>query len=74
MGQNPHGIFMCAVVDVMHTIQHGIITYVLDCFKKCPSVQSLAMLDKMAYIFDTTCCQSICTLRTQSMTIRSRSE
>jgi hypothetical protein len=74
MEQNPHGIFMCAVVDVMHTIQHGIITYVLDCFKKCPSVQSLAMLDKMAYIFDTTCCQSICTLRTQSMTIRSRSE
>jgi hypothetical protein len=22
MGRNPHGIFMCGVVDVMHTIQH----------------------------------------------------
>jgi hypothetical protein len=60
MGRNPHGIFMCAVVDVMHTIQHGIIMYVLDCFKKCLSVQSLAKLDEMAHIFDTTCRQSIC--------------
>ena len=25
MGKNAHSIFMCAVVDVMHTIQHGII-------------------------------------------------
>ena len=59
MGRNPHGIFMCAVVDVMHTIQHGIIMYVLDCFKKCLNVQSLAKLDEMAHIFDTTCRQSI---------------
>jgi hypothetical protein len=59
MGRNPHGIFMCVVVDVMHTIQHGIIMYVLDCFKKSLSAQSLAKLDGMAYIFDTTCCQSI---------------
>ncbi len=47
-GQNPYGIFMCAAIDVMHTIQHGIIFYSLDCFKKCLSVQSLATLDKMA--------------------------
>jgi hypothetical protein len=59
MGQNPHGIFMCAVVDVMHTIQHGIIMYVLDCFKKSLNAQSLAKLDRMAHIFDKTCCQSI---------------
>ena len=30
MGQNPHGIFMCAIVDVIHTIQHGIIMYSLE--------------------------------------------
>ena len=59
MGQNPHGIFMCAVVDVMHTIQHGIIMYVLDCFKRGLNAQSLAKLDRMAHIFDKTCCQSI---------------
>ena len=59
MGRNPHGIFMCAVIDVMHTIQHGIIMYVLDCFKKHLSVQSLAKLDRMAHTFDKTCCQSI---------------
>ena len=59
MGQNPHGTSMCAVVDVMHTIQHGIIMYVLDCFTKSLSAQSLAKLNGMAYIFDTTCCQSI---------------
>ena len=59
MGRNPHGIFMCAVVDVMHTIQHGIIMYVLDTFKNCLSVRSLAKLDRMAHIFDKTCCQSI---------------
>ena len=59
MGQNPHGIFMCAVVDVMHTIQHGIIMYVLDTFKNSLSVRSLAKLDRMAHIFDKTCCQSI---------------
>ena len=34
MGQNAHGIFMCAVIDVMHTIQHGIIMYFLKSFKK----------------------------------------
>jgi hypothetical protein len=59
MGQNPHGIFMCAVVDVMHTIQHGIIMYALDCFKKRLNAQSLAKLDRMAHVFDKTCCQSI---------------
>jgi hypothetical protein len=31
---NAHGIFMCAVIDVMHTIQHGIIMYCLESFKK----------------------------------------
>jgi hypothetical protein len=59
MGKNPHGIFMCAVVDVMHTIQHGIIMYALDCFKKHLSTESLAKLDRMAHTFDKTCCQSI---------------
>jgi hypothetical protein len=59
MGRNPHGIFMCAVVDVMHTIQHGVIMYVLDCFKKGLSAQSLAKLDRLAHIFDKTCRQSI---------------
>jgi hypothetical protein len=29
MGNNPHGIFMCAVIHVMHTIQHGINMYAL---------------------------------------------
>ncbi len=47
MGKTPHGIFMCAVVNVMHTIQHGIITYVLDCFKKGRSAKSLATLVRM---------------------------
>ena len=48
MGQNRHGIFMCAVVDVMHTVQHGIIMYVLESFKKSLNNEKLAMLDRMA--------------------------
>jgi hypothetical protein len=59
MGRNPHGIFMCAVIDVMHTVQHGVIMYVLESFKKCLSNEKLAMLDRMAMAFDKTCCQSI---------------
>ena len=59
MGQNPHGIFMCAVVDVMHAIQHGIIMYILDCFKRGLNAQSLAKLDRMAHIFDKTSSRSI---------------
>jgi hypothetical protein len=59
MGQNPHGIFMCAVVDVMHTVQHGMTMYIRDSFKNGLSVKSLAKLDRMAHIFVKTCCQSI---------------
>jgi hypothetical protein len=59
MGRNPHGIFMCAVVDVMHIVQHGAIMYVLDTFESGLSVRSLAKLDRMAHVFDKTCCQSI---------------
>ena len=59
MGKNPHGIFMCALVNVMHTIKHGIIMYILDCFKKGLGAKSFAKYDRMAYVFDRTCCQSI---------------
>ena len=59
MGPNPHGIFMCAVIDVMHTVQHGIIMYSLESFKKCLSNKTLQLLDRMAIRFDMTCCQSI---------------
>ena len=45
---------------LMHTVQHGIIMNVLDGFKNGLSVRSLAKLDRMAIIFDKTCCQSIC--------------
>ena len=59
MGRNRHGIFMCAVIDVMHTVQHGIIMYVLESFKKSLNNERLAMLDRMAIAFDKTCCQTI---------------
>jgi hypothetical protein len=53
MGQNAQGIFMCAVVDVMHTIQHGIIMYCLgESFKKGIRNESLAKLDGMAFAVD----------------------
>ena len=32
MGSNPHGIFMCAIIDVMHTVQHGVVKYALEVF------------------------------------------
>jgi Plavaka transposase len=59
MGSNPHGIFMCAVIDVMHTIQAGVIMYVLESFKNIVSVATLAKIDRMAINFDKTCSQSI---------------
>jgi len=59
MGNNPHGIFMCAVVDVMHTVQHGIIMYSLESFKKGIGIETLALIDKKAISFDRRCCQSI---------------
>ena len=59
MGLNPHGIFICAVVDVMHTVQHGIIMYLLESFMKRLSNKTFQMLDRMAMKFDMTCCQSI---------------
>ena len=60
MGQNVHGIFMCAVVDVMHTIQHGIIMYCLASFEKGMGIETLAKLNRMVIAFDKTCCQAIC--------------
>ena len=59
MGRNPHGIFMCAVVDVMHTIQHGIIMYSLESFKKGLGAQTLQLLDRIALSFNKTCRQTI---------------
>ena len=47
MGQNPHGIFMCAVVDVMHTVQHGVIMNSLESFKKGLGAQTLGSHDKI---------------------------
>jgi alkanesulfonate monooxygenase SsuD/methylene tetrahydromethanopterin reductase-like flavin-dependent oxidoreductase (luciferase family) len=43
MGRNPHGIFMCAVIDVMHTVQHGVIMYVLESFKTFLGTEILAI-------------------------------
>jgi hypothetical protein len=60
MGRNPHGIFMCAVIDVMHTVQHGVIMYVLESFKTCLGTEILATLDDMALKFDVSCLQTIC--------------
>jgi hypothetical protein len=59
MGQNSHGTFMCAVVDVVHTIQHGIIIYCLDLYKKGIGNDSLAKLGGMAIAFNKTCCRRI---------------
>lgn len=59
MGRNPHGIFMCAVIDIMHTVQHGIFMYAMEAFKKFLNPRKLRMLDRMAIAFDKTCCQSI---------------
>jgi hypothetical protein len=59
MGNNPYGIFMCAVIDVMHTIQAGVIMYVLEFFKNFVNVATLAKIDQMAINFDKTCSQSI---------------
>jgi hypothetical protein len=59
MGLNPHGIFMCAVMDIMHSVQHGAIMYVLESFKKCLSTDTVAMLDGMALVFDISCLQTI---------------
>jgi hypothetical protein len=59
MGKNAHGIFMCAVIDVMHTVQNGIIMYAMNAFKNFLNSKNLQMLDRMAIAFDKTCCQSI---------------
>jgi hypothetical protein len=59
MGRNPHGIFMCAVIDVMHTVQHGILMYAMEAFKDYLNPRKLQMLDRMAMAFDKTCCQSM---------------
>jgi hypothetical protein len=43
---------MGAVVDVMHTVQHGIIMYCLESFKKGLGAEILHMLDWMAITFE----------------------
>ena len=50
---------MCAVIDVMHTVQHGIIMYAMEAFKKFLNPKKLQMLNRMAMAFDKTFCQSI---------------
>ncbi len=59
MGQNPHGIFKFAVIDIMRTVQHGIIMYAFESLKSFLNPKKLQMLDKMAIQFDVTCRQSI---------------
>ena len=59
MGRNPYGIYMCAVLDVMHSVQHGLEMYSLEGFKGHLNPSKLQMLDRMAIKFDRTCCQSI---------------
>jgi hypothetical protein len=60
MRQNPHCIFMCSVIDIMHTVlQHGFIMYALESFKSFLNPKKLQMLDKMAIQFNATCRQSI---------------
>jgi hypothetical protein len=60
MGLNPHGIFMCAVIDIMHSVQYGVIMHVLESFNKCLSTNTLPMLDRTAFVFDISCLQPIC--------------
>jgi hypothetical protein len=50
---------MCAIVDVMHTVQNGIIMYSLESFKKGLGTQTLQLLDRIAHSFNKTCCQTI---------------
>jgi hypothetical protein len=59
MGQNPHGIFMCAVINIMYTVQHGIILYAQESIKSYLNPKKLQMLDKMAIQINATFCQSI---------------
>jgi hypothetical protein len=58
-GQNPHGIFMCAVVDVMHTVQHGVIKYAIEVFMAHLNNAQKATFDRLAATFDQTCRQTI---------------
>ena len=59
MGQNPHRIFMHAVVDVIHTVQHGFIMCLLGAFKKGLSAQTLQLLNRMALSSNKNCSQTI---------------
>ena len=59
MGGNPHGIFMCAVIDVMHTVQHGVIKYALEVFLSHLNNAQKVTFDRLAITFDHTCRQSI---------------
>ena len=59
MGQNPHGIFMCAVVDVMHTVQHGVIMYSLESFKKGSAPRHWNCLTRWHFCSTRLCCQTI---------------
>ena len=58
-GQNPHGIFMCAVIDIMHTVQHGVIKYDTDVFLAHLNNAQKATFDRLAITLDQMCRQSI---------------
>lgn len=59
MGRNSHGIFMCAVIDVMHTLQHGVMKYAIEVFLEHLNNAQKATFDRLAITFDQTCRQSI---------------
>jgi hypothetical protein len=59
MGRNPHGIFMGAAIDVMHSVQHGLHMYALGAFMKPLGPTLQTKLDLMANAFNKTCRQSI---------------
>jgi len=58
MGSNPYGIFACAVIDIMHSLQHGLMMYALSEFTRPIPGADLALVDRMAMLMDSTCRQS----------------
>ena len=55
MGSNPYGIFACAVIDIMHILQHGLMMYALSEFTRPIPGADLALVDRMAMLMDSTC-------------------
>ena len=58
MGPNPHGIYGCAVIDIMHSLQHGLMMYALSAFTRHIPDKQLAFIDQMAIDMDLSCRQS----------------